>query len=79
MHNTDPVLVKARNHHHCTWCGEGIAPGEMYHRWTTFDDSAFVSKMHDECKDAAWEECRENGGEYIAFDNERPSKGIDHE
>jgi hypothetical protein len=72
MYNTDPVILVARKTHCCTWCSEPIEAGDSYRRWVTFDDCAFVSKMHPECVGACDEECREWGGEYIAFDNERP-------
>lgn len=73
MFNTDPTVVIARKEHRCTWCSQAIAPGDSYRRWTTFDDAAFVSKMHPECVGACDEECREYGeSEYIPWNNERP-------
>lgn len=44
---------KARKSHRCSWCAELIAVGEIYHRWTCFDNnSADTVKMHNECRDA---------------------------
>ena len=48
-----PVDVVARKRHRCTWCSEGIAAGETYKRWVSFDlDGVATSKMHPECLEA---------------------------
>ena len=72
--NTNDQVLVARRAHVCTWCNEAIAPGDTYWRWVTFEDSAFVSKMHPECREACSDECNEAGEwEYLAFENERPA------
>jgi hypothetical protein len=74
MFCSDPVTLKARKAHVCTWCGQSIQPSETYHRWISVDDSMFTNKMHPECVDACHEELRKwNDDEYHPYDNERPA------
>jgi len=52
MHCTESKTVTARKAHQCTSCGEGIAAGESYEMWISFDDSVVTIKMHPECRTA---------------------------
>lgn len=68
---TPETTQKARKAHQCTNCCEAINPGDTYVRWTSFDDSAFVNKMHPECL----ESLQEGEGlsfEYTPYSGERP-------
>ena len=62
MYCTDTKTVKARKSHRCTSCGEVIAPGTLYTRWLSVDDSAMTNKMHTECYTAHEDDARANGG-----------------
>lgn len=73
MFSTSPTTRTARVRHVCTWCSQTIEPGTRYERWVTFDDSAFTSQIHPECRAPLSAECRANGGEYNPYDNERPA------
>jgi hypothetical protein len=43
----------ARKEHVCFWCGEAIAVGESYFRWTWVSDAAVETiKTHPECREA---------------------------
>lgn len=71
-YNTPCVVLTARKPHRCTNCGESINVGETYHRWTTFEDAAFVSKMHPECNHALLKEAGYGEFEYTPYEGERP-------
>lgn len=69
----------ARKQHRCIWCGESILPGEKYRDERSIFDGEFqYHKWHPECCDAAAkdEEMAEWGGEFSAYDNERPTAGV---
>ena len=68
---TPETTQTARKPHKCTNCGEVINSGDLYVRWTSFDDCAFVNKMHPECL----EYLQESEGpyfEYMPYSGERP-------
>lgn len=72
MYVAHSTLQKARKAHTCTWCGEGIAIGEIYKRWMSFGDRAFTNNMHIECADACIEYCIwSDDRAYKPFDNVR--------
>jgi len=69
--STTRTTQKARQQHRCSWCGQKIEPGSLYHRWRWFDDGdASTVKMHDECL-GAFERSGDN--EFYLYDNERPT------
>ena len=73
MYCTPEQKVTARKAHRCTYCGQAIEVGAVYHRWASVerDEKMYPNKMHLECLDDA----REYGTgdfEYHPFDNERP-------
>jgi hypothetical protein len=76
MYCTNPVKHRARRQHICTWCGQRISPGEEYWTWASYDaGDCFSNKMHQECRAACDEECRERrDNEYMAYSNERPAE-----
>ena len=68
---SESKVRKAGKNHRCTYCGEGIASGEMYlFQKGRYDGRWYESKMHPECFNDI--ETSEDY-EYIPYSNERPS------
>jgi hypothetical protein len=51
--NSSVVITKARKRHVCSWCGETIEKGEIYHRrYCVLEGSGSTIKEHPECAHA---------------------------
>lgn len=76
MYFTDVERHKARKPHRCMSCGEGIAAGEYYVRWRSYDcGDASTHKMHPECLAMHQDEALQAGEhewEYSDCAHERP-------
>lgn len=73
-HATPPKATVARKHHRCTWCGQGIWPGDTYSTWGSIDgEHWFTNKMHTACQGAMHADIAAGGDrEYMPWSNEPP-------
>jgi len=71
----DQRQSKARKPHRCTWCGQTIEPGEVYHFASGICDGDFQrDKMHLVCRQAMdrdMQTCDWFDYEFIPFGNPR--------
>jgi len=51
--NSPPIIRKARKRHICSWCGEDIPKGTIYHRrFCVNGGDVCTIKQHPECAEA---------------------------
>lgn len=67
----------ARKAHRCIWCGELINVGDPYlYERSIFDGRPQNHHWHGECSEASVTHFANDGPEFTAYENERPTERI---